>query len=79
MTLADGRTLPALSRDEIRGVSLWRSAGRRLVRNRAAVVGMIVLGIITLLALLAPVIGRHEMDEIFWDHIGEPPDIANSF
>jgi oligopeptide transport system permease protein len=80
MTLTHEPDVPLdRSRDETRGVSLWRNAGRRLVRNRAAVAGMIVLGAIALLALFAPVIGRHDMEEIFWDRIGAPPDLAEGF
>jgi oligopeptide transport system permease protein len=64
---------------QVEGVSLWRSARRRLVRNKAAMGGLIMLIIISLLAILAPVLSQHAMDDIFWDRIGAPPDIAAGF
>lgn len=63
---------------EIRGRSLWQDAGRRLLRNRAAVVSMIVLAVIAALALLAPWLSPHPYDEIYWERIQAPPDFANA-
>ncbi len=63
----------------IEGRSLWQDARRRLFRNRAAVVSMVVLAIIALLALFAPLLGPHPYDEIYWDRIQAPPDFANAF
>lgn len=39
-----------------RGTSLWRDAGRRLVRNPAALVGVFLIGSFVIAAALAPVI-----------------------
>ncbi len=61
---------------EVEGRSLWQDARRRLLRNRAAVVAMVVLGIIALLALLAPWLSPYAYDEVFWDRIQMPPDFA---
>ncbi|GGF45633.1 peptide ABC transporter permease [Aliidongia dinghuensis] len=58
----------------IEGTSLWKSARRRLVRNRAAMGGLVMLAIIGLLAILAPYISAHAMDDISWDQIGAPPN-----
>lgn len=63
---------------EVEGRSLWQDARRRLLRNRAAVVSMVVLALITLAALLAPWLSPHPFDEIYWDRIGMPPDFANA-
>jgi oligopeptide transport system permease protein len=63
---------------EVRGRSLWQDARRRLLRNRAAVVSMIVLGVIAGLALLAPWLSPHPYDEIYWERILAPPDFANA-
>jgi len=60
------------------GRSLWEDARRRLFRNRAAVASMIILGIITLLAIVGPFLSPHPFDEIYWDRMGVPPEIANS-
>jgi oligopeptide transport system permease protein len=63
----------------IEGRSLWQDARRRLFRNRAAVVSMVILTIIALLALFAPLLSPHPYDEIYWDRIQAPPDFANAF
>jgi oligopeptide transport system permease protein len=63
---------------EVRGRSLWQDARRRLLRNRAAVVSMIVLAVIAGLALLAPWLSPHAYDEIYWERILAPPDLANA-
>ena len=62
----------------IEGRSLWADARRRLFRNKAAVTSMIVLAIIALMALLAPLLSPHELDEIYWERITAPPDFANA-
>jgi len=64
--------------EEIEGRSLWQDARDRLLRNRAAVVSMIVLGIVALLAVVAPWLSPHPFDEIYWDRIQMPPDFANA-
>jgi oligopeptide transport system permease protein len=52
------------SAQAIKGRSLWIDARRRLFRNKAAVVSMIVLGIITLMAILAPLLSPYAFDQI---------------
>jgi peptide/nickel transport system permease protein len=47
------RTLP-------RPTSLWRDAGRHLVRNRSGVVGLIALGMLLLVAIFASVIAPYD-------------------
>jgi oligopeptide transport system permease protein len=55
MSVATDRTVELMSRTlDVKGRSLWEDARRRLFRNRAAVVSIIVLGIIALLALVGP-------------------------
>ena len=63
---------------EIKGRSLWQDAWRRLLRNRAAVVSMVVLTIIALMALFAPWLSPHPYDEVYWESIQAPPDFANA-
>ena len=50
--------------ETVKGRSLWVDARRRLFRNKAAVVSMIVLGIITLMAIFAPWLSPYSFDEI---------------
>jgi len=63
---------------EYQGRSLWQDALTRLLRNKAAVVSMVVLGVIAFLALFAPLLSPHPYDEIYWDRIQAPPDFANA-
>jgi len=77
MTIAArGEGLPDLA--HVQGRSLWQDARRRLLRNRAAVVSMVVLALIALLALLAPLLSPHAYDEVYWERIQVPPDFANA-
>ena len=57
------------SAEAVKGRSLWVDARRRLFRNKAAVVSMIVLGIITLMAIFAPLLSPYAFDEIDYDLI----------
>jgi oligopeptide transport system permease protein len=63
---------------EVQGRSLWADARRRLFRNRAALVSIVVLAIITLMAVFAPYLSPHPFDEVDWERIGVPPDLANA-
>ena len=65
--------------EEVTGRSLWQDARTRLLRNKAAVVSMIILSIITLMAIFAPLLSPHPFDEVYWDFIQVPPDFAESF
>jgi oligopeptide transport system permease protein len=60
----------------VAGRSLWRDARARLLRNRAAVASLLVLGAIALLALLAPYLSVHPYDKVYFDRIQVPPDFA---
>ncbi len=63
--------------EEVAGRSLWQAAWGRLLANRAAVVSLFVLGIIAVMALLAPWLSPHPYDEVYWERIQAPPDFAN--
>ena len=54
--VADADVLAVERGDIIAGTSLWRDAWRRLLRNRLAVFGMVVVAIITLASLFGPFI-----------------------
>ncbi len=60
----------------IKGRSLWSDAWARLRRNRAATLSAAVLGAVALLSLLGPSLSPHPFDEIYWDRIAAPPDLA---
>lgn len=65
-TQTESTTLSALEQQLITRPprSLWRDAWRRLLRNRAAVVGVIVILFFSLIAIFAPVISPHNPLEI---------------
>ncbi len=63
---------------DIKGRSLWADARRRLFRNKAAVVSMIILALVTLLAIFGPLISPHPYDEIYWDVMGIPPTLESA-
>lgn len=52
----------------VKGRSLWQDARRRLFHNKAAVASMILLGIIVLLAVLAPYLSPWAYDEPDWGY-----------
>ncbi|MBO9369272.1 MAG: ABC transporter permease, partial [Chloroflexi bacterium] len=47
-------TVSTLDAEGLRSVSLWHITWRRLFRRRSAIVGMVILGILTFIALTAP-------------------------
>ena len=60
--------------------SLWQDAARRLVRNKAAVVGAVIIMILFLTALLAPFIApKGYADQVLVDNNKVPPWIVRLF
>ncbi|MEX2015890.1 MAG: ABC transporter permease subunit [Candidatus Hydrogenedentales bacterium] len=55
------------------GTSLWRDAFRRLRKNRLALIGFVILTIVTVLAVLTPWITPYEYDRQNWDLGPTPP------
>lgn len=49
---------------DYRSNSLWRLTARRLVRQRSAVVGLIILAVLLFTAIFAPVIAPYEPDQV---------------
>jgi oligopeptide transport system permease protein len=71
--MAEGAVLPgSLTAPTVTGRSLWADARTRLVRNRAAVVGMVVLGLITLACLFGPSLTGHPYDKVYPDYVAVP-------
>ena len=56
----------------IRGRSLWQDAWRRLLRNRAALVSAVLLGLITLFCFIGPMVAPHRFDEVYQAYIEVP-------
>jgi oligopeptide transport system permease protein len=57
----------------VKGRSLWDDAGRRLMRNRAAVASMVVLGILVLLAVVGPYLVPFAYDQVDKEDVWLPP------
>jgi oligopeptide transport system permease protein len=54
---------------EIKGRSLWVDARNRFVRNKAALVGLIVFSLIVIVCFVGPHLGLRAQDEIDWDRL----------
>ncbi|WP_334163519.1 ABC transporter permease [Phenylobacterium sp.] len=54
----------SMEKAALKGRSLWDDARRRLLRNRAAVAGMIVLALLVVAALVGPYLTPYAYDEI---------------
>jgi oligopeptide transport system permease protein len=57
----------------VKGRSLWDDAGRRLMRNKAAVASMIVLGFLVLLAVAGPYLVPFAYDQVDKEDVWSPP------
>ena len=58
----------------LKGRSLWKDAWTRLLRNRAALASMIILGLIAALALFAPFVSAYAYDEINYEIVSCAPN-----
>lgn len=57
----------------VRGRSLWSDARRRLLRNRAALVSMVLLALIVLAVVVGPWLSPHGLAEQDYSMIWQPP------
>ena len=65
----------ALAGPDIPGRSLWRDAWHRLLKNRAAVVSGVIMGLMILAVLIGPEISPWEADFTDWDNTSAPPSL----
>jgi len=63
---------------QVRGRSLWQDAARRFARNRAAMVGVAGLLLITVMAIAGPSLSPHALQDVAWDAISLPPSTENA-
>jgi oligopeptide transport system permease protein len=56
-----------------RRANLWRDAGRRLVRNKLALCGLLGVCLLVLVAIFADVLSPYGYDIQNFEHINEPP------
>ncbi len=57
--------------------SLWRQAGRRFRRNRAAMSSVYILILIALTAIAVPMFWPHGIEDASWESILTPPSTTN--
>ncbi|MGZ5940246.1 MAG: ABC transporter permease subunit [Rhizomicrobium sp.] len=75
MSVSADRTADIVTRAlDVKGRSLWDDARRRLFRNRAAVVSIVTLGVITLLAVFGPLFLAYPYDYIDYSVVSCAPD-----
>lgn len=60
---------------DIAGRSLWADAYRRFLSNKAAVVSIIILFLISLLLIFGPFISQYTFDQIDWMNMAAPPSL----
>ena len=74
------RDTATLALPEVKGRSLWADARSRFLRNKAAMVGLIVFCIVAFLSFGAPYFGLHAQDDIDWDMTNwAAPDFSKAF
>jgi len=73
ITLTPGSRTTELMGRAVKGRSLWDDARRRLLRNRAAVIGMAVLALLVLAAAIGPFLVPFAYDEINKNDVWAPP------
>jgi len=72
---SDSRTAEIMAHAvDVKGRSLWEDARRRLFRNRAAVVSIVVLSVIALLAVFGPFLLAYPYDYIDYSVVSCAPD-----
>lgn len=61
----------------VKGRSLWSDARYRLLQNKAAVTSMVILSSVILLVVFGPALSPYAYDDVDWELISMPPDIAS--
>ena len=77
MMAIPGTTADLLNKSAVKGRSLWDDSRRRLLGNKAAIAGMIVLSVMTLVAILGPVFWPHSYEHQYQDRLALAPTLEN--
>ncbi|MCD6059345.1 MAG: peptide transporter permease, partial [Thermomicrobiales bacterium] len=64
---------PQLQRVERVSAGLWRDAGRRLARDRAALAGLVVIALLIVVAVVAPAVAPYPPNDQSFRIKLEPP------
>ncbi|MBW1212491.1 oligopeptide ABC transporter permease OppC [Pantoea allii] len=62
---------------EVEGRSLWQDARRRFIHNRAALISLMVLMLITLFVIFAPMLSQFSYFDTDWGMMSSPPDTTS--
>lgn len=62
---------------EVEGRSLWQDARRRFIHNRAALISLLVLLLITLFVIIAPMLSQFAYDDTDWGMMSAMPDTTS--
>ena len=65
-----------LEQKDVIGKSLWDHAFERLKRNRAAMISLTILAIMSLLVFIGPYLSVHRFDTIYWDAFSIGPSLS---
>ena len=71
-SILESRGIRDASRSRLSG-SMWRRAGYRFCRNRAAMAGVVTLVLIALASILVPALSSHQLEDASWEFILSPP------
>lgn len=77
MAIVPGSAADVLNKSAVKGRSLWDDSRRRLLANKAAVAGMVVLSLLTLIAIVGPLIWPHSHEFQYQDRLNLAPTTEN--
>lgn len=77
MAVVPGSTADVLKKSAVKGRSLWDDSRQRLFTNKAAVAGMILLALLTLIAFIGPLVWPHSYEYQYQDRLGIAPTGEN--
>ena len=73
---AEGRVEEAVAKAP-KGRSLWQDAGRRFMRNKAALTSLIVLVLVVVFTFVGPLVARWDIETVDWSVLGKVPQLGN--
>jgi oligopeptide transport system permease protein len=74
--MAEGAVIPAeIVTGPVEGRSLWAEARGRLLRNKAAVTGIVVLALIAIACVFGPFVTGHPFDRVYPDYVKVPASL----
>ena len=77
MMAIPGTTADLLNKSAVKGRSLWDDSRRRLLANKAAIAGAIVLSLMTLIAIIGPFFWPHSFEHQYQDRLALAPTLEN--